>query len=141
MPIRFEILEKDAIPSIIPLIQEFTEHKFSSEILTSRFEDMFTQNYECLGVFDQDKIIGICGLWYQTRHYVGKSCEPDHVYISPEYQGQKIGEQMFNFISQHSKAKGCNALELNTYVQNTASHKFYYNQRFEILGYHFLKKI
>ena len=51
MDIQFQILDKESISIIIPLIQEFTNDKFSDEVLRSRFEAMFTQNYECLGVF------------------------------------------------------------------------------------------
>ena len=45
------------------------------------------------------------------------------------------------WIENYVKGKGYEAIELNTYVQNYPSHKFYYNLGFEILGYHFLKKI
>jgi len=141
MDIQFQILDKETIPSIIPLIQEFTNDKFSNEVLRSRFEAMFTQHYECLGVLSGEKLIGVCGLWFQTRHYAGMSCEPDHVFIQPQYQGQGLGGKMFEYIASYCKVKGCESLELNTYVQNTASHKFYYNQGFKILGYHFFKDL
>lgn len=72
---KFKILDKQAISKIAPLIQEFTDNKFPSELLVSRFEAMFSQNYECLGVFKDEELIGVCGLWFQTRHYSGKSCE------------------------------------------------------------------
>ena len=100
---------------------------------------MFQQHYECVGVFDGDRLIGLTGLWYQTRHYSGQSCEVDHVYIDQNYRSGGIGKQFFEFIEAHVKAKGCEAIELNTYVQNTASHKFYYNLGFKILGFHFFE--
>lgn len=141
MDIQFQILDKNHIPAIIPLMQEFTNNKFSGEVLHSRFESMFTQNYECLGVLKGEKLIGLCGLWYQTRHYAGLSCEPDHVFIKPKYQGSGLGKKMFDYIEAYCKEKGCESLELNTYVQNTPSHKFYYNQGFKILGFHFFKDL
>ena len=141
MDIQFRILDKNSIATIIPLVQEFTNNKFTDEILHSRFESMFTQNYECMGVLNGDELIGICGLWFQTRHYAGFSCEADHVFIQPQYQGLGLGKKMFDYISAYCKKKGCESLELNTYVQNTASHKFYYNQGFGILGYHFFKDL
>jgi len=141
MDFQFKIISKQYISRIVPLMQEFTANRFSSELLFSRFEEMFSQNYECLGVFKGKELIGICGLWFQTRHYSGKSCEPDHVFIRPKYRDQGIGDKMFKFIEQYCKEKGCESLELNTYVQNTASHKFYYNKGFKMLGYHFFKDI
>ena len=141
MDIHFQIIQKEFISEIIPLIQEFTDNKFPNDILEIRFNDMFTQNYECIGVFKGDMLIGLCGLWFQTRHYAGKSCEPDHVYIQPEYQGLGLGNKMFDYVEKYCKEKGCESLELNTYVQNTSSHKFYYNLGYKILGYHFFKDL
>tara|TARA_B110000967_G_scaffold63333_1_gene65229 strand:- start:910 stop:1335 length:426 start_codon:yes stop_codon:yes gene_type:complete len=141
MDIHFQIIQKEFISEIIPLIQEFTDNKFPNDILEIRFNEMFTQNYECIGVFKGDMLIGLCGLWFQTRHYAGKSCEPDHVYIQPEYQGLGLGNKMFDYVEKYCKEKGCESLELNTYVQNTSSHKFYYNLGYKILGYHFFKDL
>jgi len=141
MDIHFQIIQKEFISEIIPLIQEFTDNKFPNDILEIRFSEMFTQNYECIGVFKGDMLIGLCGIWFQTRHYAGKSCEPDHVYIQPEYQGLGLGNKMFDYVEKYCKEKGCESLELNTYVQNTSSHKFYYNLGYKILGYHFFKDL
>ena len=141
MDIHFQIIQKEFISEIIPLIQEFTDNKFPNHILEIRFNEMFTQNYECIGVFKGGMLIGLCGLWFQTRHYAGKSCEPDHVYIQPEYQGLGLGNKMFDYVEKYCKEKGCESLELNTYVQNTSSHKFYYNLGYKILGYHFFKDL
>jgi diamine N-acetyltransferase len=141
MDIHFQIIQKEFISEIILLIQEFTDNKFPNDILEIRFNDMFTQNYECIGVFKGDMLIGLCGLWFQTRHYSGKSCEPDHVYIQPEYQGLGLGNKMFDYVEKYCKEKVCESLELNTYVQNTSSHKFYYNLGYKILGYHFFKDL
>ena len=65
----------------------------------------------------------------------------DHVYIDERFRSGGIGKQLFAFIEAHVTSKGCEAIELNTYVQNSASHKFYYNLGFKILGFHFLKEI
>jgi GNAT superfamily N-acetyltransferase len=141
MDIHFQIIQKEFISEIIPLIQEFTDNKFPNDILEIRFNEMFIQNYECIGVFKGDMLIGLCGLWFQTRHYAGKSCESDHVYIQPEYQGLGLGNKMFDYVEKYCKEKGCESLEINTYVQNTSSHKFYYNLGYKILGYHFFKDL
>jgi hypothetical protein len=137
----FKIIEKSEINSIIPLVQKLTNYKYSDDILKERFAEMVTQNYECAGVYDGEKLIGISGMWYCTRHYAGKSMEVDHVYIDDGYRSHGLGKQFFGWIYDYVRAKGYNSVELNTYVQNYPSHKFYYNEGFEILGYHFFKKL
>ncbi len=141
MSFTFKIIEKSDINSIIPLIQKLTENANSDAILKERFAEMITQNYECAGVFDGEKLIGVCGMWFQTRHYAGLSMEVDHVYIEAKYQGKGLGKQFFKWLYEYAKSKGCNISELNTYVQNYPSHKFYYNEGYEIYGYHFYKTL
>ena len=141
MPFTFKIIEKSNINSVIPLVRKLNDNKQSVAILKQHFAEMVTQNYGCAGIYDGDKLIGVSGMWFCTRHYSGKSMEVDHVYIDDAHRGKGLGKQFFKWMYNYAKQKGCDAVELNTYVQNYASHKFYYNEDFEILGYHFLKKI
>jgi len=141
MDFTFNIIEKSQIDSIIPLVEKLTNYKYSDVILKERFAEMVTQNYECAGIYDGDKLVGISGMWFCTRHYAGKSMEVDHVFIDDGYRNHGLGKQFFSWIYDYVKAKGYNSVELNTYVQNYPSHKFYYNEDFEILGYHFFKKL
>jgi diamine N-acetyltransferase len=74
-----------------------------------------------------------------TRHYCGRSIEPDHVMIDPAYQGKGIGNQLFGWIFQYARENGYEATELNSYVNNSGSHKFYLNLGYVIKGFHFVK--
>lgn len=134
--IRF--IEPDHIHNIMPLLTQVNT-KTPPDLLKTRLSEMVTQNYKCLGVYDQDKLIGICGLWFMTRHYCGRSIEADHVMIDPEYQGRGIGKLLFDWIFDYAKREGYEAAELNTYVNNSGSHKFYFNLGYIIKGFHFVK--
>lgn len=141
MNYEFKILSNDQLEHIIPLVYELNEGKVAKEVLLSRFNEMKDQNYECAAIFDGDEVIGVSGLWFCTRHYVGKAVELDHVYINPQYRNQGLGKKFMAWIYNYVKKKGCNSMELNTYVQNFPSHKFYYNEGYEIWGYHFFRNI
>lgn len=136
--ILFAFIEPQNISVIMPLMRIINTDT-PSDILEQRVTEMAGQNYKCLGIYHADQLIGICGLWFMTRHYCGRSIEPDHVIIHPDYQGQGIGHLLFEWIFNYANSNGYDATELNTYVQNTASHKFYYNLGYVIKGYHFVK--
>lgn len=135
-----KILKKD-LQLVIPYIMELGEYKTEKAVLEERLAEMFDQNYECFGVYYEGKLIGIFGLWFMTRHYAGKSVEPDHIFIDPSYQNRGIGKEIFEFIFNYAQERGCETAELNSYVHNFRSHKFYMNHGFVIKGYHFLKKL
>ena len=137
----FNKILKEQIPQILPLIQKLGNYQFPDATLQSRFEEMFEQNYECYGIFYRERLVGVFGLWIMTRHYAGRSCEPDHIFIEEEYRNKGFGKDLFEFIYKYAEEKGCETTELNSYVSNYRSHKFYLNQGYEIKGYHFLKKL
>ncbi len=137
-------LNKTDIDRIAPLLHELMGHTVADDLLKERLHAMFEQNYECHGILSDDNsnnvLIGIFGLWFAVRHYAGKTCEPDHVFIKPEYRSKGLGKWVFEWIFAYAKEKGCMTSELNSYVSNYPSHKFYLNTGYEILGYHFLKR-
>ncbi|MEM7185247.1 MAG: GNAT family N-acetyltransferase [Bacteroidota bacterium] len=141
MDIQFKIIDPSEIRIIVPLLYQLNGGSISEETLKERALEMAQQNYECLGIYDDDRLIGICGMWFQTRHYSGKSCEIDHVVLDTAYRGQGIGNKMMTFIYDYVAGKQCNWVELNTYVDNYPSHKFYNNQDFIARGYHFIKPL
>lgn len=127
--------------TIIPLMQQLGNFSVSETLLKERLQEMVKQNYECLGVFDSEKLIGVCGLWFQTRHYAGRSVEVDHVIIDDAYRSHGIGKILMEYVYEYAREKSCKWVELNTYVHNFPSHKFYYNQGFVAKGYHFVKEL
>nr|WP_109299825.1 GNAT family N-acetyltransferase [Aquimarina sp. AU474] len=141
MDLAFHKILKQDFLEVLPLIQKLMNNQFSDQILIERFGEMFDQNYECWGVYLGEERIGIFGLWFMTRHYAGRSCEPDHVYIDDGYRGKGIGKKVFAWIYEYTKSKGCVMSELNSYVVNYPSHKFYLNEGYEIWGHHFVKRL
>ena len=139
--ITIRILKPSEILDIIPFVQILGNFKVSEEILKERITEMNDQNYECAGVFDNDTLIGCSGLWFQTRHYAGRSIEMDHVFINTTYRSKGIGKRLLDFVYAYARTKNCNWIELNTYVDNFLSHKFYYNHGFVAKGYHFIKQL
>lgn len=141
MTVEFRILAPEEIHLAIPLVFKLNRGAIDHAILEIRFSDMIRQNYQCAAVFGEGRLIGVCGLWFCTRHYAGKSVELDHVFMEEDFRGKTIGKQFMNWIETYVRSIGYETMELNAYVSNHKSHKFYINEGFEILGYHFLKKL
>lgn len=81
-------------------------------------------NYECVGVYDEDKLIGICGMWILNKLYVGKHIEPDNVFVLPEYRSAGVGKLMLDWVIDYAKEIGCDATEVNCYVENLKGKQF-----------------
>jgi hypothetical protein len=139
--IDIKLIPTENILIILPLLKELNSYT-DENILKDRILDMSNSpNYKCVGVYMNTKLIGISGLWFLTRHYCGKTIEPDHVVIASEFRSKGISKILFEWIYNYTKNIGYEATELNTYIENTKSHQFYENEGFKKLGYHYLKKI
>ena len=138
--IHIKLIETNNIQSILPLLMDLNTNT-TAAILKERIQQMSQQNYKCVGMYDSDVLIGIAGLWFMTRHYCGKSIEPDHVIIDASYRNQGLGKKLFEWIYTFGKQEGCEVSELNAYIPNTKSHDFYEREGYKKLGFHFIKKI
>jgi len=135
-----KIIAQENIKSIIPLLLQLNSN-IEEEVLESRLDDMMNNNYECVGVYDDEKLIGISGIWMLTKYYVGKHIELDNVYILPEYQKKGIGKLMVDWILEYGKSKGCIASELNCYLSNTEGHQFWNAMGYKKIAYHFARTL
>ena len=139
--LTFEILTVENIAEISVLGQQLNP-KMTLEQIQNLLKEMFTlSTYRCFGLFLNKKLVGISSGWITVRFYSGKQLEVDNVTIENSLQSKGLGKQFFDFIENWAKENGCETIELNTYVQNSKSHKFYFNLGYSILGFHFWKHI
>ena len=109
--------------------------------MTERLIEMFAQGYKCVGIFDEEKMVGVSGLWIITKYYIGKHIEPDNVIIHPKYQGRGIGKYLMQWTHEYARAQGCIASEFNCYVTNHIGQRFWANEGYKIIGFHYQKML
>lgn len=136
--ISFRMIPSEEIHCIIPLLK-ILDTRFSDDTLKDRLDEMLDSGYQCVGIYENDKLIGVSGLWILYKYYVGKHIEPDNVILAHEYQGRGIGRQLMAWIYAYGKSIGCVGSELNCYVTNESGQKFWESEGFEPIGVHYQK--
>ena len=138
---EFEELTIKDSAAILPLAHKLrpaADPAQLSEYLTEMFE---LPTFHCFGLRENGKLVAVSFGWITIRFYSGKQLEVDNVIVDPDLRSQGVGKTFFGFIQEWAVRYGCHTIELNTYVQNSRSHKFYYNEGYSILGFHFQKVI
>lgn len=126
----------------IVLLTKHLNPNIEIEVLKKRQLEMFQlDHFICFGIYKGQKLIGVSGGWITVRLYSGKQLEIDNFIIDPDIQSNGYGQQLLDAMQNWALTQNCETIELNTYVQNSRSHKFYYRNDFSILGFHFQKKI
>jgi len=140
MRVSFRLLVTEELPTILPFIATLNP-SLPAAVLEQRLGQMITKGYRCLGGFDGEALVAICGLWGGTKFYCGRYMEVDNVFVQPAHRSSGIGQQMMAAVETLAHQEGCDVLMLDTYVTNTRSHKFYASQDFETIGYHMNKAL
>jgi GNAT superfamily N-acetyltransferase len=99
------------------------------------------ENYRCFGFYNEEKLIGVMSGWITVRLYSGKQIEIDNVVIDESLHGKGYGKSFINLVQEWAQDNGCVSMELNTYIENSKSHKFYFNEGYRIMGLHMQKDI
>jgi GNAT superfamily N-acetyltransferase len=140
MNTEIKLVSPDKLSTILPLIKQLNP-TVPETTLTTRLDEMTAQGYQCVGLYLDHELIGICGFWIMTKFYVGKHIEPDNVFILPEYRRLGYGKQLLEWVYRYGKSLGCIASELNCYISNEAGNAFWEREGFEKIGYHYQKPL
>tara|TARA_R110002072_G_scaffold271474_2_gene431472 strand:- start:10798 stop:11244 length:447 start_codon:yes stop_codon:yes gene_type:complete len=140
LKVKIELIESDDIHKIIPLLNTL-DRSLTVETLKNRLTEMTHQGYQCVGMYNESKLIGICGIWIITKYYIGRHIEPDNMVFLPEYRSKGLGKKMMNWIYQYANSKGCLASELNCYIPNKRGQEFWEKEGYEQVAYHYQKKL
>lgn len=138
--IEIRLIDASDLLTIVPLLRVLND-QIPAEILSQRLVEMREQGYRCAGAYRGDKLVGICGIWILTKYYVGRHIQPDNVMILPSYRSQGIGQKLLNWVEEYGRQQGCDASELDCYLPNKNGQKFWKNQGFEVIGYHYYKDL
>ena len=95
---KIKIIAPEDIHLVVPLVQKMAKKNISKQLLLERFQEMVTQNYECVGVYKDGILVGVTGMWFCTRHYSGRSVEIDHVFVDESLRNQGLGGQLLSWI-------------------------------------------
>ena len=131
-------IPKTDMESILPLAYLLNNKTVAMAVLRQRLAAMMPMGYRCIGAYDGELLIGICGIWTLNKLYRGKHLEPDNVYVLETHRNLGVGKQMMDFALAHAKETGCTGADVNVYLENEAGQRFWQDQGFKKAGYHML---
>lgn len=103
--------------------------------------DMVKLNYQQAVAYINEKPIGVCGFWINTKIYSGKYIELDNVVVDRNYRNKNIGQLLCDYVLEIAKQQNCNTAMLDAYLENTQAHTFYERNGFTKKGFHFIKPL
>lgn len=102
--------------------------KYTREELLEIFEDDNRPVY--VAVDDEDQVIGYAFCQYRKQPFSNNmvpftSLFIDDLCVDSSIRGMHIGQQLFEYVKQEAKERGCYEVTLNVWEGNTNARKFY----------------
>lgn len=102
--------------------------KYTREELLEIFEDDNRPVY--VAVDEEDQVIGYAFCQYKQQPFSNNmvpftSLFIDDLCVDSSIRGMHIGQQLFEYVKQEAKEKGCYEVTLNVWEGNTSARKFY----------------
>ncbi len=113
------------------------------ELDKASFEEIFRKNVinpdiHYLLAMDNQNIIGFASLHIQSLlHHVSKVAEIQEIVVSKHYQGQGVGQILFNRLKEIAIENECALLEVCCNQIREKSHEFYLKQNMKNSHYKF----
>uniref|UniRef100_UPI004049BEA2 GNAT family N-acetyltransferase n=1 Tax=Flavobacterium sp. TaxID=239 RepID=UPI004049BEA2 len=141
MHLHIKPLASNDISLISPFGKQLNPSKSIAEIEDALAQMFQFNNYYCFGLYQNNLLIGICGGWLTVRIYSGRQLEIDHFVIDEKIRSGGFGKTFISLLEDWAKEKNCKTVELNAYVQSDKAHKFYFQNEYKVLGFHFQKNL
>lgn len=138
-----EIKTIDTIEEMLPQYQLICQLSpdISFDEYANMLKDMVKLNYKQAVYFLNQKPIGICGFWINTKIYSGKYIELDNVVVDQDFRSKNIGKLLCDYVLEIANQQNCKTAMLDAYLENTKAHTFYEKLGFIKKGFHFIKPL
>ncbi len=97
--------------------------------------------YTLAWVEDGGAVKSVAGFRISESLFYGRFLYVDDLVTDEGSRSKGYGETLFDWLADHAKSKGCQALALDSGVQRFAAHRFYLRKRMDILCHHFALKL
>jgi len=131
----------DQMDQAFPLVQQMYKDMDLS-IYHSFIEEMIrVNNFRMIGVFSEEKLIGVCGYWIFLMLYCGRYIQASNLVVDKNIRGLGVGKLIINYLEEIGRQNNCHKIVLDSYTENKKSHSLYYREGFHIRGFHFMKSL
>jgi GNAT superfamily N-acetyltransferase len=114
-----------------------TENEFLERVKRQQVNSMYNLAY----LEENGKVKSCAGFVFAEKLFSGKMIYVDDLITLSAERSKGYGEMMFKWLLDYAKMNNCDQLHLDSGVQRSDAHRFYFRNRMAIRSYHFDIKI
>jgi GNAT superfamily N-acetyltransferase len=134
---QIHLAQSDAeIARCFPVMQELRPHLLAPEFV-ERVRRQQQQGYQLLYLEAEGQPRAVAGFRLTENLFAGKFLYVDDLITTASDRSQGYGEALIHWLIDYARQQQCNSFQLDSGVQRSAAHRFYFRQRLEITSYRF----
>ncbi len=93
--------------------------------------------YRLVGLKDDGVVRAVAGYRILEMFSRGRFLYVDDLVTDAAARSQGYGDALFDWLIHRARAEGCRQLDLDSGVQRSGAHRFYFRKRMRVASYHF----
>jgi ribosomal protein S18 acetylase RimI-like enzyme len=138
--LRIAHAETDAeIGACYPVMKELRAHLSGADELVARVHRQKHDGYRLLTLWDGDRAVACAGYRISENLVRGKFLYVDDLVTAPDARSRGLGAKLLSAIEAEARSHGLRNIVLDSNVQNSRAHRFYFRQGFSIRSFRFAR--
>jgi GNAT superfamily N-acetyltransferase len=133
-------LEEADIRRCCPVLRQLRPHLDESEMVGQILRQQVS-GYQLAYCEREQEILAVAGFRYGENLAYGKFLYVDDLVTNSNDRSKGFGGYLFEWLVAAAKEEGCRILALDSGVQRFGAHRFYLNNRMEIVSHHFCLRL
>jgi GNAT superfamily N-acetyltransferase len=134
---HIQIAESDAdIRRCFAVLSQLRPH-LSAEDFVPRIRRMQREGFVLASLEESGEVRAVAGYRYLDLLFSGLTLYVDDLVTDASQRSRGHGAALLQWLQEQARARGCTTLTLDSGVQRTEAHRFYFRQRMSIRSYHF----
>lgn len=136
-----KLAETDAdIARCFPVMQQLRPHLVETDFV-ARVRRMQLEGFHLAFLADADVVRAVAGYRFQDKLFSGLNLYVDDLVTDDSQRSRGYGRALLAWLRDEARRRGCVQLELDSGVQRTDAHRFYFRERMHISAYHFVTSL
>lgn len=124
-----------------PVMAQLRPHLTPADFMVRVKRQFQNDGYRLAYVEENGKIKAVAGFRITEMLFRGRFMYVDDLVTDSTERSKGYGAALFDWLLEHAKAQSCEQFALDSGVQRSGAHRFYFAQRMEIIAYHFSLKL
>ena len=129
------------IERCFPVMVQLRPHLTADDFMVRVKRQFQLHGYRLAYVEENGKIKAVAGFRITEMLFRGRFMYVDDLVTDSAERSRGYGAALFDWLLEHAKSQNCEQVALDSGVQRSGAHRFYFTKRMEIVGYHFSLKL